>query len=132
MIMTSGIMNTTQSENINSPKNNLESPSTSMQRVQQRRSRVPIYINFEGDDVDLGEDDDGDGDVAVDDEDGTSPDAKGVSTATSEQQDQPSAEEKRNIDLHPGADLDSNGPGVTIQVTQNIILILEVSHTKTD
>jgi hypothetical protein len=100
MIMTSGIMNTTQSENINSPKNNLESPSTSMQRVQQRRSRVPIYINFEGDDVDLREDDDGDGDVAVDDEDGTSPDAKGVSTATSEQQDQPSAEEKRNIDLH--------------------------------
>jgi hypothetical protein len=70
-----------------------------MQRVQQRWSRVPIYINFEGGDVDLGEDDDGDGDgdVDVDDEDGTSPDAKGVSIATSEQQDQPFAEEKRTI-----------------------------------
>jgi hypothetical protein len=76
MIMTSGIMNTTQSENITSPQNNLKSPNTSMHRVQQRRSRVPIYTNCEGDTVDLREDDDGD--VAVDDKDGTSLHAKGV------------------------------------------------------
>jgi hypothetical protein len=73
MIMTSGIMNTTQYENITLPQNNLESPSISMHRVQQRRSRVLIYTNCEEDDVDLGGDDDGDGDgdVAVDDEYGT-------------------------------------------------------------
>jgi hypothetical protein len=71
MIMTSGIMNTTQYENITLPQNNLESPSTSMHRVQQRRSRVPIYTNCEEDDVDLGGDDDGD--VAIDDEYGTFP-----------------------------------------------------------
>jgi hypothetical protein len=71
MIMTSGIMNTTQYENITLPQNNLESPSTSMHRVQQRRSRVPIYTNCEEADVDLEGDDDGDGDVAVDDEYGT-------------------------------------------------------------
>jgi hypothetical protein len=46
--------------------------------VQQRRSRVPIYTNCEGGDVDLGGYDDGDGDVAVDDAYGTSPHAKGV------------------------------------------------------
>jgi hypothetical protein len=49
-----------------------------MQRVQQRWSRVQIYTNYEGDDVDLEGDDDLDGDVAVDDKDGTSPHAKGV------------------------------------------------------
>jgi hypothetical protein len=81
MIMTSSIMNTTQSKNITSPQCNLESPSTSMHRVQQRRPRVPIYTNCEGDDVDLGGDDDGDGIVAVDDEDGTSPHAKGLPVA---------------------------------------------------
>jgi hypothetical protein len=48
-----------------------------MHRVQQRRFRVPIYTNYEGDDVDLGGNDDGDGDVVVDDKDGTSPHAKG-------------------------------------------------------
>jgi hypothetical protein len=71
--MTSSIMNTTQSENIPSPQNNLKSPSTSMHMVQQRQSRVPIYSNCEVDDVDLGGDDVGDHDVVVDDEDGTSP-----------------------------------------------------------
>jgi hypothetical protein len=53
MIMTSGIMNTTQSKNMTSPENNLKSPSTSMPKVQQRQSRVPIYTNYESDDVDL-------------------------------------------------------------------------------
>jgi hypothetical protein len=77
--MTSGIINTTQSKNITSPQNNLESSNTNMYRVQQRRSRVLIYTNCDGDNVDLGGDRDGDGDVAVDDEDGTSPHAKGVS-----------------------------------------------------
>jgi hypothetical protein len=83
MIMTSGIMNRTQYENITSPKNNLESPSTSMHRVQQIGSRVSIYTNCEGwgSDADLRGDDDGDGDVAVDDEDGTCPHAKGVPMA---------------------------------------------------
>jgi hypothetical protein len=74
MIMTSGIMNTTQSKNITTPQNNLESPSISMHRVQQRQSRVPIYTNCEGDDVNLR----GDDDVAVDDEDATFTHAKGV------------------------------------------------------
>jgi hypothetical protein len=32
-----------------------------MHNVQQRRSRVSIYTNCEGDDVDLGRDDDDDG-----------------------------------------------------------------------
>jgi hypothetical protein len=81
MIMAGGIMNTTQSENITSPQNNLESPSTRMHRVQQRRSGVLIYTNNEGDDIDLGGDDNGDGDVVVYDEDGTSPHAKGVPVA---------------------------------------------------
>jgi hypothetical protein len=49
-----------------------------MHRVQQRRSRVPIYTKCEGDGVDLRGDDGGDGDVAVDDKDDTSPHAKGV------------------------------------------------------
>jgi hypothetical protein len=62
MIMTSSIMNKPQFENITSPQNILVSPSTSMHRVQQRRSRVLIYTNYKGDDVDLGENDDGDGD----------------------------------------------------------------------
>jgi hypothetical protein len=50
-----------------------------MHRVQQRRLRVSIYTNYEGDDVDLGgnDDGDGDGDVVVDDKDGTSIHAKG-------------------------------------------------------
>jgi hypothetical protein len=82
MIMTSGIMNTTQSENIASPRNNLESPSASIHMVQQRRSRILIYTNCEGDDVDITRDGDGDGEVVVDDEDVTSPYAKGVSVAT--------------------------------------------------
>jgi hypothetical protein len=47
-----------------------------MHRVQQIQSRVPIYTNCEGDDVNLRGDDDGD--VAVDDEDTTFPRAKGV------------------------------------------------------
>jgi hypothetical protein len=81
MIMTSGIMSTTTCENIISPQNNLESPSTNMHIVQQRRSRVPIYTNYVGDDINLGGDDDGDADVVVDDEDGTSPQAKGVPMA---------------------------------------------------
>jgi hypothetical protein len=80
MIMTSGIMNTTQSENITSPENNLESPSINMHRVQHRQSRVLIYTNCEGSDVDLGGNED-DGDVAIDDEDGTAPHAKGVPMA---------------------------------------------------
>jgi hypothetical protein len=63
MIMTSGIMNTTQDENITSPQNKLKSPSTNMHRVQQRRSKVPIYTNCEGGDIYLGRDDDGDGDA---------------------------------------------------------------------
>jgi hypothetical protein len=54
MIMTSGIMNTAQYDNITSPENNLESPSTSMHRVQQRRSRVLIHTNCARGDVDLG------------------------------------------------------------------------------
>jgi hypothetical protein len=76
MSMTTGIMNTSQSKNINSPQNNLESPSRSMHRVQQKQSRVPIYTNYEWDDVDLGAGDDDDGNVAIDDEYGTSPHAK--------------------------------------------------------
>jgi hypothetical protein len=55
-------MNKPQFENITSPQNILVSPSTSMHRVQQRRSRVSIYTNYKGDDVDLRENDDGDGD----------------------------------------------------------------------
>jgi hypothetical protein len=51
-----------------------------MHKVQQRQSRVLICKNCEGGDVNLGGDDD-DGDVVVDDEDGTSPHAKGVSVA---------------------------------------------------
>jgi hypothetical protein len=47
-----------------------------MHMVQLRWSRVPIYTNCEGDDVDLEGDDDGD--VVIDDEYGTSPHAKGV------------------------------------------------------
>jgi hypothetical protein len=81
MIMTSDIMNSTQYEYITSQQNNLESPNTSMHRVRQRRSWVPIYTNCEGDNFDIRGDDDGDGDVAIDDEDGTSPHAKGVSVA---------------------------------------------------
>jgi hypothetical protein len=77
--MTSGIMNSTQYEYITSQQNNLESPNASMHRVRQRRSWVPIYTNYEGDNFDIGGDDDGD--VAIDDEDGTSPHAKGVSVA---------------------------------------------------
>jgi hypothetical protein len=50
-----------------------------MHKVQQRQSRVSIYPNYEGDDIDLGGDDDGD--VAIDDEDGTSPHTKGVPVA---------------------------------------------------
>jgi hypothetical protein len=71
-------MNTTQSENITSPQNNLETPSISMHMVQQRRSRVPIYTKCEGDEINLGGDDDGD--VTIDDEDASSPQshAKGV------------------------------------------------------
>jgi hypothetical protein len=71
-------MNTTQSKNITSPQNNFEFQSTSMHRVQQRRSRVPIYTKCEGDDLDLWGDDGGNDDVAIDDEDDTSPHAKGV------------------------------------------------------
>jgi hypothetical protein len=77
--MISGIINKTQYKNITSSQNSLESPNTNMYRVQQRRSRVLIYTNCEGDDVDLGGDGDGVFVVAVDDEDGTSPHAKGVS-----------------------------------------------------
>jgi hypothetical protein len=52
-----------------------------MHRAQQRQSKVLIYINCEGDDIDLREDDDGDGDDVVDDEEDTSPHAKGVPVA---------------------------------------------------
>jgi hypothetical protein len=45
-----------------------------MHGVQQRRSRVLIYTNYDGDDIDLG----GDDDDAIDDEDDTSPHAKEV------------------------------------------------------
>jgi hypothetical protein len=44
--------------------------------VQHRRSRVPIYTNYEGDDDNL--EGDGDGDVDVDDDEDTSPQANGV------------------------------------------------------
>jgi hypothetical protein len=49
-----------------------------MHKVQQRLSRVLIYTNCKGGDVDIRGDDDGD--VDVDDED-TSSHAKGVSVA---------------------------------------------------
>jgi hypothetical protein len=48
MAMISGIMNTTQCENITSPQNNLESLSTNMHKVKGRRCRVLIYTNCEG------------------------------------------------------------------------------------
>jgi hypothetical protein len=50
-----------------------------MHKVQQRRSRVLIYTNYEKDDVNIEGDDDGDGDVAMDDEDDSSAHAKEVS-----------------------------------------------------
>jgi hypothetical protein len=44
-----------------------------MHKVQQRWSRVPIYTNYEGNDVNLRGDNDGDGNVAEDGDEDTPP-----------------------------------------------------------
>jgi hypothetical protein len=66
-------MDTTQSKNIISPKNNLKSPSTYMHKAQQRRSRVPIYTNYVGYYINLEGGGDSDGDVVEDDDEEISP-----------------------------------------------------------
>ena len=53
MIMTSGIMITTQSKNITSPQNNTKLPSTNMHTTLKQYSRVRSTTNYEGDDIDL-------------------------------------------------------------------------------
>jgi hypothetical protein len=66
MELISGIIDTTQYENITSPQNNVKSTRTNIHKVQQRRSRVRMYTNCKGDYVNLEGGDDDYGDVVVD------------------------------------------------------------------
>ena len=53
--MISGICNTPQSKSITSPQNNVV-PATIMHTIIENYSEVPIYTNYEGDEVDDGGD----------------------------------------------------------------------------